>query len=242
MGIILNVLPRPLAGHEAEFEQLVDWIDTSHYGNPAQPHPYTIRQSTGLFGWGRKKDVFDTEAAVARFHKISEHPGVTLKAPIVGRDADANEWAQQAYEKGWLAADNARDVVTKYNGLFVFDLLPIGDGFPVYSPSFWDKGYDRPSFYGAVIDAFDELLGAELVAYLHGPLLASELAEWAGKLRRWADEYARTHQRDAILGDRDFVSPDDGGADTCLHIVDQAARWAAFWSDLGHGAEPVFEP
>lgn len=241
MEINLNVLPRPLAGHEDEFEQLVDWIDTSHWGTPQQPHPYAKQERAGMFGLWRKQEVFDTDAAIARFNAISEHPGSTLNAPVVGRDGAADEWARAAVSKGWLQADNPDDAVKKHDGLYVYDLLPASDGFPVYSPSTWDKGYDRTTLYGTVIDAFEDQIGKELTTYLHGPLLAAELAEWAGKLRRWADDHAQTHQMQAILGCRDFLSDNDGGPETCLHIVDQAARWASFWSAKGHGAEPHFD-
>ena len=240
MDIILNVMSRPLAGYDSEFEKLVDWIDTSRFSNPTSPHPYTIYKSTGFLGLGRKKEVFDIDAALARFHEISQHSGVTLNAPVVGRDAQADEWALEAFAKGWLNAKNAADAVTRYKGLYVFDLLPTCDGFPVYSPSSWDRGYDRTSLNGTVLDAFEEEIGTDLTEYLHGPILAGELAEWARKLRLWADNYAQTHQLETILGNRDFISDDDGGPETCLHIVDQTARWAAFWSARGHGAEPHF--
>ena len=241
MKINLNVLRRPRDGHEAEYEQLVDWIDTSHWGMPQQPHPYVKQGQAGVFGLWRRKDVFDSDAAIARFNEISEHPGSTLNAPVVGRDSDANKWAQDAVTKGWLKAKTPDDAVTRYKGLYVYDLMTVNDGFPIYSPNKWDKGYDRTTLYATVIAAYEDQIGNDLTTYLYGPLLASELAEWAGKLRRWADDYAQKHQMQAILGDREFISDDDGGPETVLHIVDQAARWASFWSAKGHGAEPSFD-
>ena len=189
----------------------------------------------------RKKEVFDTDAALARFDEISQDPGITLNAPVVGRDAKADAWVQDAFAKRWLKAKNADDAVKRYDGLYVYDLLPVNDGFPVYSPYSWDKGHDRTTLYGTVIGAFEDQIGNALTTNLHGPLLASELAEWGGELRRWADDYAKTHQLEAILGNRGFISDNDGGPEICLHIVDQAARWAVFWSDRGHGSDPHFE-
>ena len=241
MEINLNVINRPLSTHEAEFETLVDLLDAGKWGNPAEPNPYTKQKRSGLFGLGRKKHVLDRNAAVDRLNGISQHPGVTLDAPVVGRDMAANAWVAEALANGILAAENVEQALEIYDGLFVFDLLPICDGFPVYSPSNWDKGYDRYTLHATVIEAYEPKIGNALTTYLYGLLLAAELAEWADKLRCWADDFAGQNQLEHILGDRNFHSEDLEKPDTCLHIIDQSARWATFWSERGHGCEPMFD-
>lgn len=240
MDIALNVLPRPKPGREAEFETLLDLLDAGRWGNPPEPNPYMIEKRSGMLGLWRKKQVFDWDTAARRFDDISDDPGITLNAPVVGKHDQADAWAGQAVVKGELDAKTQAEALTKFKGLYVFELLPVCDGFPVYSPNIRDKGYDRSSFYGSILEAYEAQIGAELLETMHGPLLGTELAEWAVKLRNWADEFAKTLPTRDIIGNRDFVSDDDGGVETCLHAVDQAARWAAYWSALGHGIEPVF--
>ncbi|MEP5760949.1 MAG: hypothetical protein ABJ327_16880 [Litoreibacter sp.] len=248
MEIYLNVLPRPLPGHEEEFEELVDLLDAGRWGNPPQPHAYTMFKRSGFFGLWQKKEVFDIDAATARFEEISQSAGVTLNAPTVGRDAAADEWAQQAFRNGWLQAQSETDAVEHYKGLHVFDLLPTCDGFPVYSPSTYDKGFDLPTLNGTLIAAYNndplysDDIEESLTTGLYGTLLATELAAWGVRLRKWADSYARTHGFEDVLGDRDFDLDAHTDPEICLHIIDQAARWAAFWSGRGHGAEPIFMP
>lgn len=238
MDIHLNVLARPLPGHEAEFEELVDLLDAAPWGRTQPPNPYTTTRATGLFGW-RKETVFDFDAANARFDEVSEPHYALLGAPVVGRDPEADTWLQQAVTDKEIDAKSDADALKRYCGLHVLDVLPACDGFPVYSAHNWDRSFDRACFYGTVLHACSSLIGDELVEYLHGPLLAPELAEWGDKLRHWADVFAEENQLTAILGDRDFVSDDD--PDATLHIVDQMARWAAYWSSRGHGSAPFTE-
>ena len=238
MTIHLDVLPKPLSGYEDEFEQLIELLDSAQWAPPKTASSYIIIKSTGLFGWGKKKRVFDFEAANARLDEISEPCYTHLGAPIVGKDLEADEWLKKAFARKELDAKNETEALQKFKGLYALDVLPVCDGFPVYSASTWNKGYDRTIFYGPVFEACESLIGKELSEGIYGPLFASELAIWSKKLRSWADEFAKINNLEAILGDRNFKS--DRDPDVSLHIVDQMARWSQFWSSKGHGSIPRF--
>jgi len=236
MKIHLNVLARPMSSHEAEFEQLVDLLDAALWRAPDTPNPYTTTKSKGLLWW-RKERVFDFEAAYARIDAISEPHFTQLGAPVVGRDAEANEWLKKALANKEIEAKSEADALERYGGFHVLELLPENDGFPIYSAFNWDRNFDRACFYGTALQACSSVVGEELTTYLHGPLLASELAEWGQKLRLRADELAQKHQLESVLGQRDPMIDEDPAA--TVQIVDQAARWAAFWSSRGHGTTPL---
>jgi hypothetical protein len=194
-----------------------------------------------LFRFWRKKLVFDFDAALARFESISEPMYVRLNPPVVGRDQEADAWVCDAYREGRITAKSEAKALAKFEGYRVLQLLPVCDGFPVYCSYEQNSEVDRTSFYGSVLGGWDTLDGTGLITDMHGPLLASELAAWAEKLHAWADDFAKTHNMSHIIGYRDYYAEDPSGPDTCLHIVDQLARWATYWSSRGHGSEPIFD-
>ncbi|WP_130404916.1 hypothetical protein [Thalassococcus sp. S3] len=202
--------------------------------------PYVDPGKTSLFGLKKSKPVFDEEAAKRRFAELSQPAYVTLNAPQVGRDAEADAWVRAAFEEGRFDLPSAEQALDALKGYYALEAMEPCDGFPVYSHAYMYDGVDRTSFRGAFLTECEKVLEPEILNRAWEIMTAEELAQWSKALLAVADRLAGENGFEHVLGDQAFRTDDPGALPGQIHIIDQAGRWAAFWSSRGHGAEPYF--
>ncbi len=241
MGLDWLPLPKPKDGCGAEFEDL--WRQLNEADGSQGPAGKPSFWSSLRLRLGSNPPAFDRDAAIARFQEISIPPYANLGAPVVGRDPEADAWVKELYENDKLKvpADTMLDkVVADFAGYHVIELLPVCDGFPIYTHADLYDGVDRTSFRGKFLESCADVIGDDLLDQAWTPLLAPELADYGRSLSRCAERFAAEHSLAHVLNNRAFDWDDEGDPASQLHVVDQAARWCIFWSDRGHGLEPYF--
>jgi hypothetical protein len=212
VGLDWNPMGRPFPGHEAEFERLFLVLDD--------------------------EDVADRDALVARLVEMMEPPYLTLGAPQVGRDPEADEWLRERLREADRLGDFDQ-VRAEMTGYCVLALLPSSDGLPVYTSWGYD-GVDRYTFRGAFLADTASIIGDELLQEAFGRKTATELAAYGEALLARGRAYAEAHGVTAIAEQYDAPDADEDDPRSLAHIIYAAARWCAFWSARGHGLEPYY--
>lgn len=237
MGLDMTVLARPAAGHEAEFEEI---FVTLNIADGLLPDP-ALEGKGFLARLFAARPAVDRDGLIKRSEAISEEPAVTLGAPVVGRDAEADAWVRAAHGRGELTGtwDSADAALAGLDGTPVLAALPDCDGFPVYCNGGLYGGVDMTSFRGQVLRTCRGVLDRPLIDRAWKPMRAGELGDWGAALSEAAATAAREGGHQAVLGRREPV-PDPTDPAAPVHIADQAARWAQFWSARGHGSVPYF--
>jgi hypothetical protein len=234
MGLDLNVLGKPMSGHEAEFSAIILELRQGVRVDP--PAGFLGR----LMNSPAKQIAQRTVTLQERLVAISLPYFSEIGAPIVGRDAVADEWVRTNYREGLMPHVASEEAALEYmDGYHAVEALPECDGFPVYSNGGAYDGVDRASFRGELLRDCREVVGPELVERAWMTMLADELADYGQQLASKADSFAQDRGQTAVLGDRDFEWTSAGPASR-LHVVDQLARWCCYWSERGHGSEAYF--
>ena len=235
MGLDMNPLPRPKAGHETEFEQLWQTLNIA-FGK--LPDPDAARRPKKGF-WATfftgpdKREPVDTARMVARFEEISEPHWRLLGAPVVGQDAQADAWVREQWAKGALGTTDTDEnaALERLSGLRVLDLVPDCDGFPEWQGS----SGERCSLRGEVLRECKAVLAEDLIARAWQPMLAKDLAVWSVAL---FEALGRLQLQSGILPD--MRDADLSSVEGQAHAVGCAARWARHWSACGHGSDPDY--
>ncbi|MEM7429539.1 MAG: hypothetical protein AAF441_25995 [Pseudomonadota bacterium] len=233
MGLDINVLAKPNPGDEEEFESLWGLLT----GKTPPPEQEEKGFLAGLFS---KPEAPDLQAELDRFQEISTPPHAVLGAPVVGKDPEADAWLRKEFEDGVYQAANFEDLFAEMKGYHALQALPDCDGFPLYSHAYMYDGVDRTSFRGKFLEACEAVIGKENLEQAWEHMLASEFAQWGTALQSRVESYAAEHGLEHALGKHDHEITGDDTREDQVNIVADAARWALFWSQRGHGAEPFF--
>jgi hypothetical protein len=203
MGLDWNPGNRPLPGKEVEFFKLFDKLQSGSR-------------------WRRK-------AAEKRFFEISQSAFETLKAPQVGIDDSATQWARERYreqnpemsEQEWLA---------ELHGFYVVSLVPQCDGLPRYTNGQPGGYVEQFSFRAQFLEDAETIIGEELLTMAWGSKNPEEMHIYADLLEEKARDYA------SINGlDLNILDPNDLASDEFkLDVLVSAIRWIRFWADKGH--------
>ncbi len=231
MGLDMNPMAKPLAGHEDEFRDVLFRLDAKAPDG----------SSKGFLGrlFGKSED---RDALLARFNEISVPPYAAIGAPIVGQDEAADTWVRETYAAGRMpGVESEAEALEKMAGYHALQAMPECDGFPVYTHAYDYEGVDRTSFRGSFLPLCQSFLGEALLNAAWNNMLADDLAAWGRDVgdaaRRFAEQSNVTHVLGKRRPDEEFDEEDPA---TLAHIADSAARWAVFWSERGHGSEAYF--
>ena len=227
MGLDWNPIGKPKPGHEEEFETLFRLLN----GN----------RMTGSF-LERFKQLFhrfDREAATKRWFEIQISPFVTVRAPQVGLDPQADEWARARYREGPKKDKTEAQFLEELKGYYVVALAPPCDGIPYYSNG--AAGYVEPYSFRAQFITNDckDIIGSELLERCYHSCLAPGLAGLGTELRSRARDYAFKHGISHVEAIRELDAP-EGSPESKAHILIAAAKWCEYWSSRGHGLEAYF--
>ncbi|MEP5153340.1 hypothetical protein [Planktotalea sp.] len=240
MGLDINVLGKPLRGFEQEFEETWKII---HYRFPEDDLPasrFLKVKPAKLFGLVKPSVEVDREGAVLRFQEISIPVYEAIGAPIVGTDDEADTWLRYAVKNGFVNAKSETEAFQNFHGYRALQAMEDCDGFPIYSNEYAYEGIDRTSFRGSFLEDCKDILSQTEIEQAWQPMLCNEFAEWGKGLRSAADRFAKQHDLQQVLGQKQLPDTTENERCSALHIVDQAARWVDFWSSKGHGSDPYY--
>ena len=213
MGLDMRPLNKPKAGQEKRFYELYDLILSENL-SPNQ-----------------QKQLLEEWFALG----IPSYE--TIKAPQVGRDAQADVWLREQYE----ANDNPNkppfdEVYQDYQGYYVIELAPEQDSVPVYRA--FDQ--DENVFRGQFLADCQELIGEDLLNEAWSNHLAEEAVDYAQRLIAAVTPTAQQHGLEYLKDQYEPPETEPESLESQLHIVYSLARWLIFYGSRGHGYEADF--
>jgi hypothetical protein len=161
---------------------------------------------------------------------------VTIKAPMVGKDTAANDWAKSKYQESDKSISED-DFIKRLHGYYVIELAEEQDGVPIYISLTEDRNVFRAQFLKDCVD----IIGEDLLAQAWVTKLADEALKYGNKLMQVAEKVARENNM-LYLKNQRLLSPEipRDSLEARLHIVFSAANWLIFYGKNGHGYEASF--
>ena len=213
MGLDMRPLSKPKAGKELRFYELYNLIPSENL-SPDQ-----------------------REQLLEEWFALGIPSYETIKAPQVGRDAQADAWLREQYD----ADDNPDkppfdEVYQDYRGYYVIELATEQDSVPVYRAF----GQDENVFRGQFLADCQELIGEDLLNEAWSNHLAEEAVDYAQRLIAAVTPTAQQHGLEYLKDQYEPPEAEPESLESQLHIVYSLARWLIFYGSRGHGYEADF--
>ena len=213
MGLDMRPLSKPKAGQEKRFYELYSLILSENLAPDQQ------------------------EQLLEEWFALGIPSYETIKAPQVGRDAQADVWLREQYE-----ADDSPDkppfdeVYQDYQGYYVIELATEQDSVPVYRAF----GQDENVFRGQFLADCQELIGEDLLNEAWSNHLAEEAVDYAQRLIAAVTPTAQQHRLEYLKDQYEPPEADPESLESQLHIVYSLVRWLNYYGTRGHGFEAYF--
>lgn len=213
MGLDMRPLSKPKAGKEQRFYELYSLIPSENL-SPDQ-----------------------REQLLEEWFALGIPSYETIKAPQVGRDAQADAWLREQYD----ADDNPDkppfdEVYQDYQGYYVIELAPEQDSVPVYRAF----GQDENVFRGQFLADCQDLISEDLLNEAWSNHLAEEAVDYAQRLLAAVTPIAQQHGLEYLKDQYEPPEAEPESLESQLHIVYSLARWLIFYGSRGHGYEADF--
>jgi hypothetical protein len=208
MGLEWEPLSTPKRGYEREFVNLLRKLATA---------PPSRREQ--ISAW---------------ILEVADPPFATIGAPRVGFDPAADAWLVERVTKSNRLPE-LEQIRVEMRGYNVLELMPVSDGFSVYSNFKQFEHLERYSFNAELLVTYADVLGTELFDRLYTSMLAEAHAEFASRMtdvatKFWLDNNLPDH----VATIREPVFP-EGSLERKGHILYAAAKWCTYWSQRGYG-------
>ena len=222
MGLDWRPLNKPHQGSEKEYGEIFEILS-----GRKKPDVSLIDK---LFGKQKSQ-----EDILKRFLEISSPAYETLKAPRVGKDEKANDWAKKQFENRSDKSLTLENFVKQMDGFYVLDLVPECDGMPVYIAIHDEAHVFRAQF----LKDCEEIIGEEMMGEAYTSQLAGQALDFGERLFSLAEKYA-IENNCLFLKDQKSPTGDEGSPESKAHILFSASKWLIFWGKRGHGYEASF--
>lgn len=222
MGLDIRPMGKPRPGFEQRFKDILEMLMKDTY-----PKPSLI----DLFK-GRK---YPTKEELLQEWRANQIPTYeTIKAPMVGRDIEADEWIKTKYAQ-LEQKPPLEQFMKEHDGYYVIELAKEQDGVPVY----FAMGQDENVFRGQFLKDCVDLIGEDLVNEAWETKFAEEALDYGKRLMTVADKIATEKNLEYLKTQR--LPPDqEDSTESKLHIVFSLAKWLIFYGKNGHGYEADF--
>lgn len=224
MGLDWKPLNKPKPSQEKEFEDIFLTLTGKKKVNSSV--------FSKLFGNKQKSQ----EALLKSFLDISIPDYITLKAPVVGIDQEATEWAKTKYPDRTNQNQSLEMFLQEMHGYYVVDLVPEHDGIPVYIAPHAEPHIFRAKF----LNDCEEIIGKKMLEEAYTSQLAEGAVNFGNRLMETATNFADQLNLNYLRDQRLPPDSDEHAPDSKAHILFSAAKWLLWWGQRGHGYEADF--
>jgi hypothetical protein len=220
MGLDMVPMGKPKPGFEKRYAEIFEMISTNNI--PEASFWDKLK--------GKKTPTKDELLQEWFANQIQTYE--TIKAPMVGRDSEAETWLKAKYEK-MDEKPPFQDFLKEHHGFYVIELAKEKDGVPCYVAFGQDENVFRGQFLYDCVD----LIGEELVAEAWETKLANETLDYGKRLMATADDIAIENNLEYLKNQYLPPENDEDSIEFKLHIVFSLAKWLIFYGKNGHGYE-----
>lgn len=220
MGLDMRPMGKPKPGFEERFYQIYRIIQG------------TEKQVLDFPDKHKGKRLPTKDQLLKEWFANQIHSYETIKAPMVGKDKEADDWIKNKYSQTDKSISEAQ-FLKIHKGFYVIELAKESDGVPVYIAFEQDENVFRGQF---MVDCID-LIGEDLVNEAWETKLADATLDYGQRLMTIADRIAIENNLQFLKVQRMPPNTDIGSIESKLHIVYSLARWLVFYGKNGHGYE-----
>ncbi|WP_246057533.1 hypothetical protein [Leptospira gomenensis] len=220
MGLDMRPLGKPKPGYENEYIKIFNILQSRE------------KQKINLIEklLGKKENTF--EQLLVIWNELQISPFETIKAPMVGRDFEANMWLNSLYETTDKSIEK-EEFFQNYNGYYVIELAKELEGVPMYQSPVADANV----FRGEFLRDCEDLIGEKLTSEAWISKLSHEALDYGNRLMDIADKLAIKHNLEYLKSIRIPPKSEGDSMDAKLHILFSLAKWLIFYGKNGHGYE-----
>ncbi|PPK95798.1 hypothetical protein LY01_01391 [Nonlabens xylanidelens] len=223
MGLDMRPMGKPKKGFEKRFKEIFEMVNSDNI-----PKPSLIDKIRG-----KKYPTKDELIKEWLENIITTYE--TIKAPIVGKDKEADKWLQERYDE--LEEKPSYEVfLSEHQGYYVIPLAKEQDGVPCYIA----LGQDENVFRGQFLTDCVDLIGEDLVNEAWETKLAEESLDYGKRLMKIADKIATENNLEYLKDQKLPPEVEEDQIEWKLHIVYSLAKWLIFYGRNGHGYEADF--
>ncbi|NOS94495.1 MAG: hypothetical protein HOP30_21490 [Cyclobacteriaceae bacterium] len=222
MGLDMRPMGKPKPGFEKRFDEIFQMIQKDRI-----PVPTFFEKLMG-------KKLPTRDELLKEWFDNTIKTYETIRAPQVGRDAEADDWVKAKYAESNKSVSE-QEFMQGHAGFYVIELAKETDGVPVYV-SF---NQDENVFRGQILNDCVGLIGKDLVDEAWETKLAADTLDYGKRLMKVADEIASQNNL-VFLKDQRLPPNEGSGIEQQLHIVYSLAKWLIFYGKNGHGYEADF--
>lgn len=222
MGLDMRPMGKPKKGFEQRFKEIFEMVQSDNIPKP------------GLMDKIRGKKYLTKDQLIQEWFNIQIPAYETIKAPMVCRDKEADQWIKERYEE-LEEKPPFNEFLREHEGYYVIPLAKEQDGVPSYVA----LGQDENVFRGQFLVDCVNLIGEDLVYEAWETKLADGALDYGNRLMHIADNIAKENNLEYL---RDQQSPPEveNKIESQLHVVYSLAKWLIFYGKNGHGYEADF--
>jgi len=223
MGLDMRPMGKPKPGFEKRYLEIFEMVSQDKI-----PQPSFLDKLKGKKLPTREELLEEWLANQIQTYEI-------IKAPIVGRDKEADEWIKKKYLETDKSVSES-EFIKQHDGFYVIELAKETDGVPVYIALQQDENVFREQFMQDCVD----LIGEDLVNEAWETKLADATLDYGQRLMTVADRIANENNLQFLKDQRLPPDTDEDSIESKLHIVYSLAKWLIFYGKNGHGYEADF--
>jgi hypothetical protein len=223
MGLDMRPMGKPKPGFEKRFNQIFNILQGAE------------KQELSFFDKLKGKKVPTKDELLAEWFENQIPSYETIKAPMVGRDKEADEWIKEKYQETDKKISEA-EFISEHQGYYVIELAKELDGVPMYMA----MNQERNVFRGQFLRDCTDLIGEDLVSDAWNTKQANEALEYGNRLMSVADKIAKEQNLEYLKEQRMPPDTDEDNVESQLHILFSLAKWLVFYGKNGHGYEADF--
>ncbi|TPN89199.1 hypothetical protein [Aquimarina algicola] len=223
MGLDMRPLGKPKKGFEKRFLEIFKMVESDNV------------LKTSFWDKLKGKKLPTKDELIEEWFDNQIPTYETIKAPMVGRDREAEEWLKEKYEE-LEKKPSWEEFFKEYQGFYVIHLAKEQDGVPCYIASGQDENVFRGQF---LLDCVD-LIGEDLTNEAWETKSAEDALDYGNRLMSVAEKIAKENNLEYLKDQKIPPDADEETLESKLHIVYSLAKWLTFYGRNGHGYEADF--
>lgn len=220
MGLDMRPMGKPKPGFEKRYAEIFQMISTDNIPKPT------------IWDKLKGKNVPTKDELLNEWFSNQIQTYETIKAPMVGRDIEAEQWLKEKYED-LEQKPVYEDFLKEHEGFYVIPLAKEQDSVPCYIALGQDENVFRGQFLADCVD----IIGEELTNEAWETKLADQTLDYGNRLMTIADKVAKEKELEYLKDQRMPPDVDENTLESKLHIVYSLAKWLIFYGENGHGYE-----